>query len=90
MRLSNVFGNILLLLFLMIMLGGCFFPSKANYDTFQSNTDILVGTSFIPRNWGEKHRQIYSEDRYIYIYQNIQKDVLGVILQIEMINQKEL
>ena len=72
MKLSNIFGNIsvniFLLLFLMIMLNGCF-RAPASYKEFEMAINAnarLKGGSFIP-NYLEKNREIYSKDTYIYI-----------------------
>ncbi|MDR1460787.1 MAG: hypothetical protein LBI78_04010 [Campylobacteraceae bacterium] len=60
MRLSNVIG----LITLLFMLSGC--SSPAYYEVFERTINTYVGTSFIPNQY-EKLREIYSDDKYIYI-----------------------
>jgi len=65
MRLSNIPVNIFLSIFLIFIFTGCF-RVPASYEVFEYHRNYNSGGSFIPNVWGEKHRQIYSEDKYIY------------------------
>jgi hypothetical protein len=61
MRLSNGVISITLL----FILSGCYSPP--NYELFERNVLINIESSFAPNTY-KKGREIYSEDKYIYIY----------------------
>ncbi|MBR8465356.1 hypothetical protein KDE13_03125 [Campylobacter sp. faydin G-140] len=50
---------------ILIVLGGCYI-GPATYEVFKKNNDISIGKSFIPL-MNSKFREIYDENRYIYI-----------------------
>lgn len=58
--------NILLILTISVLLNGCYIGA-ASYEVFEKNMNFNVGDSFIPK-MNYKFREIYSEDKYIYIY----------------------
>ncbi|MBR8461551.1 hypothetical protein KDE12_01640 [Campylobacter sp. faydin G-105] len=53
---------------MLIMLGGCY-VGPATYEVFKKNNDANVGDSFIPL-MNSKRREIYDENRYIYIFRH--------------------
>ena len=57
--------NILLILTISVLLSGCYIGA-ASYEVFEKNMNFNVGDSFIPK-MNYKFREIYSEDKYIYI-----------------------
>ena len=61
--------KILILLIVMVGLSGCYI-GPASYEVFVSNRNLNIGDSFIPI-MNPKLRQIYDENRYIYIFEHI-------------------
>ena len=57
--------NIILILTISVLLSGCYIGA-ASYEVFEKNMNFNVGDSFIPK-MNYKFREIYSEDKYIYI-----------------------
>ena len=70
MRLSNIF----LLLFLVIMLNGCF-RYTSSYEVFEKFQNMYAST-LSPDIWGEKN--IYSEDRYMYTREFPKRCITGL------------
>ena len=60
--------KILILLIVMVGLSGCYI-GPASYEVFVSNRNLNIGDSFIPI-MNSKLRQIYDENRYIYIFRH--------------------
>ncbi|MBR8466554.1 hypothetical protein KDE13_09450 [Campylobacter sp. faydin G-140] len=50
---------------MLIMLGGCY-VGPATYEVFVKNRNTNIGDSFVPL-MNSKFREIYDENRYIYI-----------------------
>ncbi|MFV0481163.1 MAG: hypothetical protein ACK5LP_04190 [Campylobacteraceae bacterium] len=61
MRLSNF----LILITLAFGFSGCY-TTKATYEIFERNFNSAIGSSYYTTYWKER-REIYSEDKYIYI-----------------------
>ncbi|MBR8464687.1 hypothetical protein KDD93_08955 [Campylobacter sp. faydin G-24] len=59
---------------MLIVLGGCYI-GPATYEVFARARNIAVGNSFIPL-MNPKLREIYDENRYIYIYLDIVQRVV--------------
>ncbi|MBR8461553.1 hypothetical protein KDE12_01650 [Campylobacter sp. faydin G-105] len=60
--------DIILSTIFLIGLSGCYI-GPATYEVFKKNNDISIGNSFIPL-MNSKYREIYDENRYIYIARN--------------------
>ena len=57
--------NIILLFIVCSIFSGCYIGSPS-YEVFEKNMNFNVGDSFTPK-MNNKFREIYSEDKYIYI-----------------------
>lgn len=63
--------NIILILLTLIVFTGCRY-GEPTYETFEYNNNWNIGKTHIP-NLNPNIREIYSEDKYIYIFRNSPK-----------------
>ena len=63
--------NIILFIIVSIVLSGCRM-GPSTYEVFENNNNWNIGKSGIP-NANPHLREIYSEDKYIYIFRNSPK-----------------
>lgn len=58
--------NIILALAISIFFSGCYI-GVASYEVFERDRNYHIGLDHIPKSFGPDSRNIYSEDKYIYI-----------------------
>jgi hypothetical protein len=67
--------NMVILIIILFTLSGC---SETSYQVFEKNALVGVAKSFNP-NKNQERREIYSEDKYIYVYSFFRKCVYGYL-----------
>ncbi|NLO17773.1 MAG: hypothetical protein GX118_06235 [Arcobacter butzleri] len=70
--------NIILIFIASILLNGCYMGS-ATYEVFERSRNYHIGKDNIPKSFGSDGRNIYSEDKYIYLSERPKGCVIGYL-----------
>ncbi|MDR1460789.1 MAG: hypothetical protein LBI78_04020 [Campylobacteraceae bacterium] len=76
MKIVNI---IMVLAIVLFGLSGCSpYVTTQSYELFEENKNLTIGGSHIP-NMNKQRREIYSEDKYIYIFETPPKCIFGYL-----------
>ncbi|MDR1460786.1 MAG: hypothetical protein LBI78_04005 [Campylobacteraceae bacterium] len=72
--------NIMVLAIVLLGLSGCYrtHVKTQSYELFEENKNLSIGGSHIP-NMNKQRREIYSEDKYIYVFETPPKCIFGYL-----------
>jgi hypothetical protein len=69
-------GNIMLPIIIVFGFGGCRM-GPATYEIFERNMHLGFDSNSFVLHWSKDHREVYSEDKYIYLIEGPKGCICG-------------